>query len=133
MHSSDSAELRSSIADRYRALLDIGRTLAGTLGADELYAAIHRETARVIEASGFYISLYDEARDEATIVYFADGTEHRRMDLTYRGSDSEVIRDRAPSIVSDDLHARSLLLLGEEDTDITRSAVSAPMIWKSVV
>lgn len=127
MHSANPPESRSSVADRYRALLEIGRTLAGTLSADELYAAIHRETARVLEASGFYISLYDRTHDEATIVYFADRTSSQLVDVTYRGSDSEVIREGVPSIVADGLNARSLLLLGDEDTETTRSAVSAPL------
>ena len=133
MHSSDSSEFQSNVAERYRALLDIGRTLAGTLSKDELYAAIHQETARVLDASGFYISLYDQARDLATIVYYADRGEMRRVDVTYRGSDSEVIRERAPTIVADDLNARSLMLLGEEHTDVTRSAVSAPLLDKGRV
>lgn len=133
MHAPDSPEVQSSVADRYRALLEIGRTLAGTLSADELYAAIHHETARVMEASGFYISLYNEARDEATIVYFADRASENLVDVTYRGSESEVIRERRPSIVSDGLNARSLLLLGDEDSDVTRSAVSAPMMFKGLV
>ena len=48
-------------------LLDVGRTLAATLSTQDLYAAIHRETARVISASGFYISKYDHGRDLALV------------------------------------------------------------------
>ena len=129
MHSSKAAESPATVADRYRALLDIARTLAGTLSTDELYTAIHTESARVLEADGFFISLYDEARDLATVVYFADRGTVRRVDVTYRGSDSEVIRERTPTIVADNLNARSLMLLGEDDTDVTRSAISAPMLY----
>ena len=64
----DARTARSSVKERYEALLDTGRTLAGTLSSDELYAAIHRETASVLQASGFYIALYDQGRDLATVV-----------------------------------------------------------------
>ena len=121
---------QSSVAERYRVLLDTGRTLTGTLSSEDLFSAIHRETASVLEASGFYISLYDQGRDIATIVYYADRGETKRVDVSYRGSDSEVIRTRAPSLVNQDLGAVSLLVLGAEDTDVTRSAISAPMIHK---
>jgi len=130
MSASDPRPTQSSVGDRYHVLLDIGQTLTGTLEADDLYAAIHRETARVLEAEGFYISLYDQARDLATIVFFADRGRVERVDVTYRGSDSEVIRTRRPSMIEDRLDDRSLLVLGEEASDVTRSAVSAPMIYK---
>lgn len=130
MSASDSRPTHSSVGDRYHVLLDIAQTLTGTLEADDLYAAIHRETARVLEAQGFYISLYDQARDLATIVFYADQGSVQRVDVTYRGSDSEVIRKRRPSMIEDRLDDRRLLVLGEEASDVTRSAISAPMIYK---
>jgi diguanylate cyclase (GGDEF)-like protein len=120
----------TSVGDRYRVLLDVGRTLAATLSSEDVYAAIHREAARVIEASGFYVSLYDQARDLATIVFYADRGEIRRVSISYRGSDSEVMSSRKACLVTDRLDDRSLLHLGEEDTEITRSAISAPMVHK---
>ena len=72
MSSSEPSAPAPGLADRYRVLLEIGRTLTGTLSQDELYRVIYRETARVLEASGFYISLYDPETDEARIVFFAD-------------------------------------------------------------
>lgn len=115
-------------AERYRALLETGRTLSATLSAEELYAAIYRETARALDASGFYIALYDQSRDLARIVYYADEGEVRRVDVSYRGSDSEVLSTQRASLVSDDLAARSLLVLGEKKSPMPRSAISAPMI-----
>ena len=123
----------ASISERYRVLLDTTRALTGTLSSDELFAAIHRETEEVLEASGFYISLYDQGRDLATIVYFADRGEVSRVGVSYRGSDSEVIRTQRASMVNEHLDDRSLLVLGEDSTDITSSAISAPMIHKGRV
>ena len=60
------------LAERYPVLWNIGRTLTGTLSAEELYRGIYRETARVVEASRFYISLYDDYTDLVTVVFYAD-------------------------------------------------------------
>jgi diguanylate cyclase (GGDEF)-like protein len=121
---------QSSVAERYRVLLDTSRTLSGTLSSEDLFAAIHRETASVLEAAGFYIALYDQGRDLASVVYYADRGEVKRPDISYRGSDSEVIRTQKASLVNKDLDSASLLVIGDEQTEVTRSAVSAPMIHK---
>jgi diguanylate cyclase (GGDEF)-like protein len=133
MSSADAHATRSSVADRYRVLLDIGRTLAGTLSSEDLYAAIYRETARVLEASGFYISLYDQAEDLATIVFVADRNRGQRVHVTYRGSESEVISRRRACLVTDALDDRKVLLLGDSNSDTTRSAISAPLLHKGRV
>lgn len=123
----------SSLAERYRVLLEIGRTLTGTLSPEELYRAIYTETGRVVEAVGFYISLYDAETDLATVVFYADKGRESRCDITYRGSESEVIRTGNATIVGDRLDSQSLMLLGDHDTEITRSAISAPMNYKGKV
>ena len=89
MHSPE-MKTDTPLAERYRALLDIGRTLTGTLSPEELYRAIYRETASVVEATGFYISLYDEESDLATVVFYADRGEESRCDITYSGSESHL-------------------------------------------
>ncbi len=121
------------LAERYRVLLDIGRTLTGTLSPEDLYRSIYRETARVVEAGGFYISLYDAQADLATVVFYADRGEESRCDITYKGSDSEVIRTGKSTVVEDRLKADSVMLLGDDETEITRSAISAPLMYKGVV
>ena len=125
--------IRTPLAERYRVLLDIGRTLTGTLSPEELYRGIYRETAIVVEAGGFYISLYDADTDLATVVFYADRGEESRCDITYKGSDSEVIRTGKSTAVEDRLNAQSVMLLGEEETEITRSAISAPLIYEGEV
>lgn len=52
------------------------------------------------------------------------------MRATYRGQDSEVLRERKAVLVAERLEDRSLTILGESDSQITRSAISAPMIHK---
>ena len=122
-----------SVAERYRVLLDIGRTLTGTLSHDDLYRAIHRKTARVLEATGFYISLYDADRDLATIVFNVDRGVNRHVELTYRGSDSEVIREGRGSMVEDRPELRSASVVENEDGEVARSAITAPLTHKGKV
>ncbi len=124
---------RSSLVERYRLLLDIGHTLTGTLSLDELYQAVYQETVRVVHAEGFYIALYDQAKDLATVVYFADRGEETQCDITYRGSDSEVIRTGRGTIIEDRLDSQSLMLLGDAESDVTRSAMSAPLTLRGRV
>src|SRR5688572_14723094 len=123
----------TTVAERYRVLLDIGRTLTGTLSRDDLYRAIYRETARVVEAAGFFISLYDADRDLATIVFYADRGVDRRVEITYRGSESEVIRTGRAALVEDRSHVNAVMVVGEAGGDVTRSAISAPLIHKGKV
>ncbi len=123
----------ANISERYRVLLDIGHTLAQTLTPHRLYRSIYEETARVLEASGFYVSLYDPEKDLATVVFYADKGEETNVELTYRGSDSEVLRTGEGTLVRDRVEQRSLMLLGEDETEITRSAISVPLLYEGVV
>lgn len=133
MAQADPPTARSSLAERYRVLLDIGHNLVSTLSPQHLYQSIYTETARVLEASGFYIALFDPRRDLATVVFYADKGQERNVAISYRGSDSDVLRLGKGAIVQDRVENRSLMVLGEEDTEITRSAISAPLLYKGEV
>jgi diguanylate cyclase (GGDEF)-like protein len=127
MPASAQSKNRPGDADRYRILLEIGHELASTLGQDELYEAIYRESARAVEAAGFYIALHDQSRDLARIVFYADDGEVKHVDVTYRGSDSEVIRAQRAILVNEDTGERPLLVLGDEDRT-TVASITAPLI-----
>ncbi len=113
--------------ERSRVLLEVGRTIAGTLESDELFRTIYREASRVLEAEGFYLSLYDESRDRATAVFYADRGDARLTNRTYRASDSAVYRTGDVVVVRQERDVESLVILGDADSGVTRSAVSAPM------
>ncbi|TVP73019.1 MAG: diguanylate cyclase [Gemmatimonadales bacterium] len=115
------------VGDRYRVLLDIGRALAEERGTAAIHAAVHRETARVLPADGFFIFLWDEGTDVARVVYWADGTEEEHGAETFPGSRSEVIRRGRALRVDDGLADRSLVTLGGDGRAATRSAVAAPL------
>jgi diguanylate cyclase (GGDEF)-like protein len=128
MSSTDANNEPTDDAHRYRVLVEASRRLAATLSADDLYEAIYNETAEALEASGFYLALHDQSRDLARIVLYADRGDVEHVDLVYRGSDSEVFRTQRGSVVNDGLGEGSLLVLGHEGSEITRSAVTAPMM-----
>lgn len=127
MSPTETREGRPPEADRYRLLLEASRTLGATLSTDELYAAIYRETARAMDAPGFFLAVHDQGRDLARVVYIAEHGEGESVDVAYRGSDSEVLTTQKASIVTDDLAEGSLMSLGD-DTSSTRSAVIAPLL-----
>lgn len=129
MPSIEAGSAHTSLSERYRVLLEIGRTLTGTLSLEDLYRTIYRETARVVEASGFYISLYDEGRDLATVVFYAEQGEERRVRIAYRGSDSEVIRTGEGALIRDRSEVQAVTVLGD-DRERARSAISAPLRFK---
>lgn len=118
---------RSASPDRTSLLLDIARSLGDARSPRELYRIIHRETARVLDAPAFFVSLYDPGTDLATVVYYADQGKERDARLTYPGSRSKAIRFGRPTLIRDRGNGRSLLLIGEDDRRAARSAVSAPM------
>lgn len=109
-------------------LLDVAGILTGTLEPDELYRTVYEQTNRVLETTGFYISLYDPVPDEATVVFYADRGEISHTRVTYRGSDSTAIRERRPILERMEHPEQAILLLGTPDDEVTRSGISAPMM-----
>src|SRR5690606_16281054 len=116
------------LQERYAVLLDIARRLAATRRPEELYVAIYEQSSRVLETTGFFVSLYDEETDTATIVFLADRGRIDPTPITYRGSDSAVIRERRPILRRLEERDPSMILLGPKDDEITRSAIAAPML-----
>ncbi len=123
----------TGLAERYRVLLDIGHKLARTLSPEELYRSIYKETTRVLEATGFYVALYDRDADRATVVFYADQGVEQNVEITYRGSESDVLRLGRSTMVFDRAENLSLMVLGEEGTELTRSAISVPLLYEGEV
>ncbi len=128
MPSHDDRTTRSSVEERYEVLLETGRILTSTLSAGELYAAIHQETAKVLSASNFSVSLYDQGRDLERVVYRVQDGEAQAVDLGFRGSDSEVIRQSQGVLVSDDPDGLASLTRIEGGKMVCRSGIAAPLV-----
>jgi len=124
----DNPEQQPADLDRFRVLLEASRRLGATLSPDELYEAVYRETAQALDAPGFYLAVHDQGRDLARVVYIAEHGEGQRVDVAYRGSDSEIITSQKSSLVGDGLGEAALMSLGDDDAHPTRSAVIAPLL-----
>lgn len=116
-----------SVAERYHVLLEVGRTLSATLGSTDLYRALYRETARVLEATGFYVVLHEAERDLARVVFYADRDVEASACVTHRASSCPVLRTGRAVLTRDRLDVSSMMVLGDEGSGLTRSAVTAPM------
>jgi diguanylate cyclase (GGDEF)-like protein len=124
-----SIRVKPDFQERYRVLLDISRIIAGTLQPGDLYRTIYEQASRVLESTGFYVSLYDADQDQGTVVFYADRGRIERPDITYRGSDSRAIREGRPVLDSITDPGDAVMLLGHDsDDEITRSAIAAPLL-----
>lgn len=109
-------------------LLDIGRVLAGTHEPDELYQTIYEQASRVIETTGFYISLHDPEQDQGTVVFLADRGRIERPGITYRGP---VIRAIESARSSASARRKRKAGAGKDDgAGEMRSAIAASLIWQ---
>ena len=124
---------RSSVDERYKVLLETGRILTSTLSAGELYTAIHAETAKVLRAANFTVSLFDQGRDLERVVFRVRDGEAAAVDLGFRGSDSEVIRSSRGILVEDDASAAATLTRLDAGKEPWRSGMAAPLIHKGRV
>ncbi|MGK7312030.1 MAG: diguanylate cyclase [Candidatus Longimicrobiales bacterium M2_2A_002] len=115
--------------ERYDVLLDIGRVLTATLAPEVLYRTIYEQASRVLETTGFFISLYDDETDRAAVVFYADRGEIERPGVTYRGSESRAIREARPILEEVTRPEGAVMLLGpESDPEIARSVIAAPLM-----
>ena len=121
------------LAERYRALLGLGRIFLASSSSRELYQTIYVETAKVVQFSGFLLSLYDDQRDVATVVFSADEGGESKSGLTYRGSDSEVLRTGTPTALEDQTDTGAGLFPGDGGSGSTRSTLAVPLLWRSRV
>ena len=121
------------LAERYSALLGLGRTLLSSSNSRELYKTIYVETAKVVEFTGFLLSLYDDQDDIATVVFSVDDGRESNPGLTYRGSDSEVLRTGNPTAVDDQTDTGSGPFPEDGGSGVVRSTLSVPLLWSNRV
>lgn len=120
-------------AERFRTLLGLGRTFLASPSSRDLYQTIYVETAKIVEISGFLLSLYDDKSDVATVVFSADEGREGKSGLTYRGSDSEVLRTGTPTAIEDQTDSGETLFPGERGPVGVRSTLAVPLLWRNRV
>ena len=121
------------LVERYRVLLELGSAFLGNSSSYELYQAIYAESAKVVELTGFLLSLYDDQTDVATVVFSVDDGRESASELTYRGSDSEVLRTRTPTAIEHQTDAGAVLFPEDAKSGFAWSTLSVPLLCKSRV
>jgi diguanylate cyclase (GGDEF)-like protein len=90
----------SSVEDRYKVLLDVGRILTATLEPEVLYRSIFEQTTRVLDLSGFAVATYDDAKDQAAVVFHSENDEARPPGNLFPGASCAAIRTRKPTLTT---------------------------------
>ena len=85
----------------------MGRTLASVLEVGAIYELIYEYTARLMDATNFFIALYDE--QEGQISFPIAYNDNRRMSVPSRptrsGLTDYILRHRQPLLISEDVPA----------------------------
>jgi transcriptional regulator with GAF, ATPase, and Fis domain len=86
----------------------MGRTLSRMLTVDAVVDSIHRYVSQLMDATNFYVALYDAERDEISFPLYIEGDRLRR-DVAGRragkGMTEHIIRTRQPLLAKEDVAA----------------------------
>jgi transcriptional regulator with GAF, ATPase, and Fis domain/anti-anti-sigma regulatory factor len=88
---------------------ELGRALTARLNLDQVLEEAHRQTARLVDTTNFYIALYDLDEDEITFALDVTEGELRRPYTTRRagqGLTEYIIRNRTSLLIEEDLIKR---------------------------
>lgn len=98
------AEQQKHYEDINYALFKISNVVNTTFNSDELFKSIHRAISPIIDATNFYIALYDSAQDSLSFPYIVDSVdEHYPAVIGVSQTASltaEVIRSGNPLMVT---------------------------------
>jgi diguanylate cyclase (GGDEF)-like protein len=121
------------LAERYSALLGLGRTFLGSPNSCELYRTIYLETDKIVELTGFLLSIYDDSSDIATVVFSVDDGSESSSGLTYRGSDSHVLRTGTATAIEGQTETGAVPFPEDGGPGAARSTLSALLLWRDRV
>ena len=112
-------------------LNDMGRALSGMLTVDAVVDSIHQYVSQLMDATNFYVALYDPDKDEISFPLYIDGDQVRRTVAGRRsgkGMTEHVIRTRQPLLVKDNLDALLVEMGVESIGQASHSWLGVPML-----
>ncbi|NLI98305.1 GAF domain-containing protein [bacterium] len=119
-------------------LNEIGRATSSTLNIEELYAVIHEQIKRLMNADNFYIAMHDSRRDEVSFPYViengkrvASGVGEWITRRAGHGITEYVIRTSKPHMVQGDSKAELAKQGVNHIGKASHSWVGAPMIARN--
>lgn len=83
------------LAERYRALVELGRVLTGIVRPDDLYHALATRVGHALDAESFIVSRYEKDGDFATVVFVA-GSPAPAGPTSYTGRECLAICEGRP-------------------------------------
>ena len=102
-------ELEERLAD-LSILNEVAQAILLAETEEDLLAAIHRQVGRVMDATNFYVALYDEARQEIDFAYFVEEGRRdfsiSRHPLSAGGLTAYIVQTRQPLFLDKDIDAR---------------------------
>ena len=119
----------TSVTDRDKVLVDVGRILTATLRPAQLYSTIFEQSKRVLSLAGFAIATYDAGCDTATVVLHAERDQKIDASVRFSGIDCPVIRSRQPILSSSPADAIPPGVAAPE----AFSSISAPLVHNEQV
>jgi PAS domain S-box-containing protein len=96
-------------AEELAVLNELGRALTARLSVEQVLDEAYRGMSRLMDATNFYVALYDADRDQVTFAFDATEGNILRFFSTRQageGLTEYVIRSRAPLLISDNLPER---------------------------
>jgi len=117
-------------AEELAILNEMGRTLTSVTDRELIMTTVYQHATRLIQADSFYISLFDENRDEVVFRIFGEGEEISESASRRRsgnGITEYVIRTRKPLLIKDELENRIEELGIEAQGRMAMSWLGVPM------
>jgi GAF domain-containing protein len=110
-------------AEEMAILNEMSRELSSLREIDTVIESVHRHSSLLIDATNFYIALYDAELDELSFPYYAEGEQVRRAGRRRagKGMPEHVIRTRVPLLIKENV---AVWLAGQGVDQIGQSAES---------
>jgi GAF domain-containing protein len=118
-------------ASELAVLNELGRALTARLTVDQVLEETHRQAARLIDTTNFYVALYDEAEDEITFAIDVIEGEIRRPYSTRKagqGLTEYIIRNREPLLIREDVPAHLAEIGVEQIGGVALSWLGVPLM-----
>jgi PAS domain S-box-containing protein len=111
-------------------LNEMGRVLTTTLDVDAVVENIYQHASRLIDATNFYVALYDSEQDEVHFPLYVDGEQIRVAGRRRAGQGltEYVIRTREPLLIQENIPARLEQLGIEAIGQDAQSWLGVPMM-----
>jgi len=121
--------------EQLNVLNEMAQALSSTLELDELLEVVHKQVARIVDATNFYIALYDEESEGISFPYVVDPEDREDWSPVKLGEGltGRIISTGRPLLLPSGAVGLSSIGGHEIDAGLCRSWLGVPMIAKDKV